>query len=133
MKLGDISIKAKLTWGFGIVLVLFLGSVIWAITGIGTIVHDAEESINGNKIRSLIEARVIDHLNWESQLSQFINDREKNKLNIGLDPRKCNLGKWYYSEERRRRGRARRGGGRSSCRSVLTNQLVCSKIFPKTK
>jgi len=101
MRLKDLSIKAKLTWGFGIVLALFLGGVVWAITGIGSIVGDAQESIEGNKIRSNIEARIIEHLNWGNNVSQFVTNDDVDEMNVGLDPRKCNLGKWYYGEERK--------------------------------
>lgn len=101
MRLKDLSIKAKLTWGFGTVLVLFMGSVIWAITGIGTIVHDAEKSINANQLRSLVEEKIIDHLNWGSEVSKFITDSEVNELDVEVDPEKCALGKWYNSDKRR--------------------------------
>ncbi len=101
MRLKDLSIKAKLTWGFGIVLALFLGSVIWAITGIGTIVQDAENSISGNKIRSLVEEKIIDHLNWGAQVARFITNKEVDELNVSEDFKNCALGKWYYSDKRR--------------------------------
>jgi len=100
MRLKDLSIKAKLTWGFGIVLVLFMGSVIWAITGIGTIVHNAGNTISGNQLRSMVEAKIIDHLNWGAKVSRFITDSEVNELDVSVDPQKCGLGKWYYSEQR---------------------------------
>ena len=102
MRIKDLSIKAKLSWGFGIVLALLLGSVVWAITGIGNIVQDAESSISGNKIRSLIEAKIIDHLNWGSEVSKLITDKEVDELNVGLDYKNCGLGKWYYSDKRRK-------------------------------
>ena len=101
MRLKDLSIKAKLTWGFGIVLVLFMGTVIWAITGIGNIVHDAENTINGNQIRSLIEKKIIEHMDWGAKVSRFITNKEVDELDVSEDYKQCGLGSWYYSEERK--------------------------------
>lgn len=96
----DLGLKWKFTVGFGLVLVLLLGLGAWSVQGIGGIVGDAEEVIEGNKLRAEFVQKVVDHLNWANTVSGFINDTSIKELTVQTDPRQCGFGKWYYGEGR---------------------------------
>lgn len=96
----DISLKWKFSIGFGLLLAMLL-TVGWrSISGIGGIVHDAEEVIEGNKLKGDFLQKIIDHLNWVNKVNAFLNDDRVTKLDVQTDPHKCGFGKWYYSEHR---------------------------------
>jgi methyl-accepting chemotaxis protein len=46
-------------------------------------------------LKSMLDARLIDHLNWIEQLSNSL--LTGNDFKGGLDPTTCAFGKWYYS------------------------------------
>lgn len=100
MRWRNFPIGLKLTIGFGIVLLLLLGSAAWAILGITDIVGNAQEVIGGNQLRGDLIAREVDHLNWANGLNSLITDDTVHELNVETDPRQCAFGRWYYSDER---------------------------------
>jgi methyl-accepting chemotaxis protein len=100
MKWKNIGLKGKFSIGFGLVLVLLAGLAVSSINGIGGIVGNASQVIEGNKLRANFTQRVVDHLNWSEQVSAYITDKNVTELNVQLDPHKCAFGKWYYSDER---------------------------------
>lgn len=94
----NIRLKKKLLLAFGVVI-LFLGIVvIWAIIGIIGIVDNAEEVINGNKLRTEINQRYIDHLIWANDLNNLLTNDEIHTLHIETNDRKCAFGEWYYGD-----------------------------------
>lgn len=101
MRWKDFKVGTKLSVGFGVVLVLLAGLVSWTVIGVGGIVASAEEVIVGNELRGSLVQREVEHLNWASSLGKFVNDDRIDELDIQLDYRECNLGKWYYGEGRR--------------------------------
>jgi methyl-accepting chemotaxis protein len=100
MRWKDFSLKAKFTLGFGSILVLLVAVGLWAVLGIGGIVHNAEEVIGGNKLRGVFVQRIVDHLNWAAKLNTFLTDKDVHTLDIQMNPRECGFGKWYYGEGR---------------------------------
>ena len=96
----NFKIFSKIILGFGIVLLILLVISSWSYVNINSMIDDSHEVIDGNKLRGNILQQEIDHLNWTNKLSQFINDDNINELSVQLDPKQCNLGKWYYSEAR---------------------------------
>lgn len=101
MKWKNLKLRTKLGIGFGFVLAL-LGTVVTiTIFGIGGIMDNAEEVIGGNKLRTEISQRVIDHLNWTENVSQYLNDDNVKNLNVETNPHNCAFGKWYYSDARK--------------------------------
>ncbi len=94
------TIGKKITFGFGLVLVALAVLAIWSVTGIGTIVKDAGEVIEGNKLKGEMTQKEVDHLNWVNQLTAFLNDKNVTDLTVQTDPKQCGFGKWYYSEAR---------------------------------
>ncbi|MCG8402926.1 MAG: methyl-accepting chemotaxis protein [Firmicutes bacterium] len=100
MRWRDVSVGIKLSIGFGLVLVLLIGSAVWSIFGVTDIVGNAEEVIHGNRLRGDLIAREVDHLNWASGLNTFITNDEIHELTVETDPTQCMFGRWYYSQER---------------------------------
>ena len=64
------------------------------------IVGNAEEVIEGNKLRGSLVQKEVDHLNWANRVSALLTDENVTELDVQLDPHQCAFGKWYYSEER---------------------------------
>ena len=100
MRWRDMSVGFKLSIGFGLVLILLIGSAMWSVAGVTDIVGNAEEVILGNKLRGDLIAREVDHLNWASGLNTFITNDEIHELTVETDPTQCMFGRWYYSQER---------------------------------
>ncbi len=96
----DMGLKSKFTVGFGVILLLLMVVGGWAVLGIGGIVKNAEEVIDGNKLRGEFTQRIVDHLNWVLSLNRYLDNDKVNELNIQLNPRECGFGKWYYGEGR---------------------------------
>ena len=90
----------KLGIGFGILVVLAAGVGGWAIHGISGIVGNAEEVIDGNKLRGDLVQKEVDHLNWAGKVNALLNDPNVTELDVQVDPKKCGFGQWYYGEGR---------------------------------
>lgn len=101
MKWKNLKLSAKLYIAFGLVIVLLIIVSVWSNNGIGGIVSDAEEVIDGNKLRTEITQKHVDHLKWASALNQFITDDNITELKVQTDPHKCAFGQWYYGEGRK--------------------------------
>ena len=96
------SLGRKIGAGFAVVLAL-LGTVAgWSLLGIGGIVTNATEVIEGNQLKALMVQKEVDHLNWAGQVSDLINNDEVTELAVETDPHKCAFGKWYYSDDRQK-------------------------------
>lgn len=91
----------KIGLGFAAVLLLLTIVAVWSIWGVGGIVTNAEEVIDGNKLRGEMAQKEVDHLNWANKVSELLTDDTVTELNVQVDPHKCAFGKWYYSESRR--------------------------------
>ncbi len=100
MKWKNLNLNKKFFLAFSIIIALLLASGYWAINGIGGIVNDANEVIGGNKLRSSLEAKYVDHLLWSNQLAKLLTDENTTELNVQTDPHKCAFGQWYYGEGR---------------------------------
>lgn len=100
MKWKDLKLGLKFAIGFGTIIVLLAVIALWSITGIGDITADAEEVIEGNKLRAGITQRLVDHLNWADEVHALLTDVHVTKLDVETDPHKCGFGEWYYGEGR---------------------------------
>jgi len=96
MKWKDIKLGRKFFISFGLVVSLLIVVGVWAISGIGGIVDNAEEVIDGNKLRTEIEHKYVQHLLWISEVNKLLTDDEITSLNVQTDHTKCDFGKWYY-------------------------------------
>ncbi|WP_031485938.1 methyl-accepting chemotaxis protein, partial [Maridesulfovibrio frigidus] len=96
----DLNLAYKFSIGFGSVILLLIVLGFFSVFGIGTIVHDSEEVIEGNKLRGDFVQKIVDHLNWANDVNSLLTDKNINTLDVQTDPHKCGFGKWYYSEAR---------------------------------
>ncbi len=96
----DCKLRVKFGVGFGVVLLLLVSLGAWSITGIGDIVTNAGEVIDGNKLRGNLIQAVVDHLKWTESVNELLTDDSIHSLDVQTDPHECAFGKWYYSEAR---------------------------------
>lgn len=97
----DLKLAYKLLTGFGLITVLLVVISIWGVNGVGVIVYDAKEVINGNEIRGEMVQKEVDHLNWVTALTGYLSNGGKDSLNIQTDAHLCGFGKWYYGDGRK--------------------------------
>lgn len=97
----DIRIQGKFVIGFGSIIVLLIIMSVISIFYIQQLIGNAGAVIDGNKLKSNIIQKEVDHLNWEASLSAYLNDSSTEELTIQTDPTKCAFGQWYYGEGRK--------------------------------
>ncbi len=100
MKWNDLKLSKKFFLAFGVIISLLLASGFWAIFGINGIVHNASEAIDGNKLRSDLEGKYVDHLIWAKEVNRLLTDNTVKELNVQTDHHLCAFGQWYYGEGR---------------------------------
>lgn len=101
MKWNNLKLGRKFLLSFGAVIVLLVIVAFWAIRGIGGIVGNAEEVIEGNKLRTELEKKYVQHLQWAQNVNRLLTDETVTKLNVQTNPHQCAFGKWYYGEGRK--------------------------------
>lgn len=97
----NLSIAKKLGAGFGVILILTTVISLVSTNGIGKVVHNANEVIDGNVMRGDIVTAEVAHLNWAKTISTFLSEHGEN-LDVQFDDHLCNFGKWLYGDERKR-------------------------------
>ena len=101
MKWNNLKLSRKFLFAFGIIISLLTTCGLWAIFGINGIVGNASEAIDGNKLRSDLEGKYVDHLIWAKELNKLLSDDSVTKLNVQTDHKQCAFGQWYYGEGRK--------------------------------
>ena len=96
----NMTLGMKIGGTVGIVLFFLSVMAIWSITGLGSVVKNASEVIDGNALKCHIVKRHIDHLQWAKKVNELLTDDEVSELTVQTDPHKCAFGKWYYRDER---------------------------------
>ena len=66
MRWKDVKLGGKFTIGFGLIIILLVVVAFWSIRGIQNIVGNAEEVIDGNQLRTNIEEKHVQHLQWHA-------------------------------------------------------------------
>lgn len=100
MKWNNLTLGRKFFIAFTVVLLLIVFLTIESILGIGNIISGAGNFAESSKNKEDIIKRHVDHLVWTKKLNEFITNDEVKELNVELDPHKCALGRWYYSDKR---------------------------------
>jgi len=101
MSWSKLTIGKRIALGFGVVLALLCVAGILSFTGVGGIVHNAEDVIQGNKLDGTLAQKELDHLNWANKVNALLNDDKVTKLAVQTDPHKCAFGKWLYGDGRK--------------------------------
>ena len=96
-----LTVGKQITLGFSVVMVLLAVLGLTSFTGVSGIVQNAVSMITGGEIKGEMEQREIDHLNWASGLTKYMNDPDVKELTVQTDDHKCGLGKWLYGEGRK--------------------------------
>ena len=102
MKWNNLRISRKLLIGSGVNLALLIAVGVLSIVGLTNTVSDGITVSDGNELRGELLQREVDHLNWASKVSAFINDDTIHELTVQLDHTQCGFGKWYYGEGRKK-------------------------------
>lgn len=92
----------KIGTGFGLMLALVALLAGWAVFGLNNVVQNSEVVVNGNRLKTSMVQREVDHLKWAAQVNAFLFETEATELTVQTDPHKCALGAWYYGEDRAR-------------------------------
>jgi methyl-accepting chemotaxis protein len=95
------TIGKKIGVGFAVVLFLLLVLGILSYLGVHSIVENATEVIDGNKLNGELAQKEVDHLNWMNKVSALLSDDKVTSLNVETDDHKCGFGKWLFGEGRR--------------------------------
>jgi methyl-accepting chemotaxis protein len=101
MNWGSLTIGRRIAIGFSVVLLLLCLAGALSYLGVGDIVGDAKQVIDGNKLDGILAQREVDHLNWANAVNALITDENVTQLKVQTDPKKCGFGKWYYGEGRK--------------------------------
>ena len=94
-----LGMKMAVLSGSILALLILLGS--WGIFGLTHVVKNGIMVAEGNKLRSEILQREVDHLNWAQKVSDYLTNDNVKELDVQIDPTKCGFGKWYYGEGRK--------------------------------
>ena len=97
----NLTIGKKITVGFGIVLVMLTAVGLLCFTGVGSIVGNATQVIEGNKLDGVLAQREVDHLNWANRVNELLTNDSITALNVETDHHKCGFGKWLFGEGRK--------------------------------
>ena len=97
----DLKLGRKFFISFGLIITLLIIVAVWATNGIGGIVSNAGEVIEGNKLRTDLEHKYVQHLQWASNVCALLTDDDITKLDVQTDPHKCEFGVWYYGAGRK--------------------------------
>ncbi len=96
----NMTIGKKIAMGFGIVIILLVILGILSFTGVGGIVKNATEVIDGKALDGELAQKEVDHLNWIGEVNKLLTDPAISELTVQTDHTKCGFGKWLYGEER---------------------------------
>ncbi|MBF0199965.1 MAG: CZB domain-containing protein [Desulfamplus sp.] len=102
MGLKDMTIGRRIAAGFGIVITLLVILGVMSFTGVGSIVDNASEVIEGNALDAELTQKEVDHLNWAGEINRLLTDANVNTLHVETDHTQCQFGKWLYGEGRKR-------------------------------
>ncbi len=101
MNRNDLTVGKQIAIGFGVTLTL-LGVVgLLSYNGVGGIVKNAGQVIEGNKLDANLAQKEVDHLNWANKVNALLTDENVTGLDVQTDHRLCAFGKWLYGEGRR--------------------------------
>ncbi|WDP89593.1 MAG: CZB domain-containing protein [Desulfobacter sp.] len=97
----DLTIGKRIGFGFGIVVLLLIVQGILSFSGVGGIVDNADEVIDGKALDGILAQREVDHLNWANAVNELISDDSVHTLDVETDHTQCGFGKWLYGEGRK--------------------------------
>lgn len=97
----EMTIGKRIGLGFGCILVFLLVLGGLSFTGVGSIVKNASEVIDGKALDGILAQKEVDHLNWACAVNKLITDETVHTLSVQTDHTKCAFGKWLYGDSRK--------------------------------
>ncbi|MFO7749538.1 MAG: methyl-accepting chemotaxis protein [Desulfobacteraceae bacterium] len=101
MKWNRLTIGQKIAFGFAITLILLCTVGVLSYTGVGSIVTNAGQVIDGNKLDGNLAQKEVDHLNWANRVNALLTDESVTRLDVETDDHQCGFGKWLYGQGRK--------------------------------
>ncbi|MEH0019404.1 MAG: methyl-accepting chemotaxis protein [Desulfobacter sp.] len=101
MSWNDLTIGKKISLGFGIVTILLVILGTLSYIGVGGIVENASEVIDGKALDGELAQKEVDHLNWIGKVNSLLTDNLVNELDVQTDHTQCGFGKWLYGQGRK--------------------------------
>ncbi len=97
----NMTIGKKIATGFGLIIILLiiLGTI--SFTGVGGIVKNASEVIDGTALDGELAQKEVDHLNWIMDVNKLISNDTVHTLHVQTDHTQCGFGKWLFGEGRK--------------------------------
>lgn len=92
-------IRAKLTVGFGLLLVALIGLAIFVFLRLEVIRDLSKEIDEDRSLQLRMIERVVDHLVWFGQVKSSLLAEQYENLSVQLDEKVCRLGQWMNSPE----------------------------------
>jgi len=99
MNWSSMTIRKRISLGFGLVLALLVGLALSSYLGFGRIEGNSDVVIKGVQLDAELAQREVDHLNWVGKVTAALLSGST-ELAVETDPHKCGFGKWYYGEGR---------------------------------
>jgi len=97
----ELTIGKRIGVGFGCVLILLVVIGFLSFSGVGGIVKNASEVIDGKALDGVLAQKEVDHLNWAGAVNKLITDETVHTLDVETDHTKCEFGKWLYGDGRK--------------------------------
>jgi methyl-accepting chemotaxis protein len=97
----NLTIGKMVAFGFGVVLVLLSVVGFLSYIGVGGIVTNAGQVIDGNKLDGILAQKEVDHLNWSNKVNALLTNDKVTTLQVETDDHKCGFGEWLYGEGRK--------------------------------
>ena len=96
MKWKNLTIGKKITFGFTLIIMSIICLI--SYTGVGGIVKNASQVIDGNKLDGNLAQKEVDHLNWANKVNALLTDETITQLDVQIDDHKCSFGKFIYGD-----------------------------------
>jgi methyl-accepting chemotaxis protein len=97
----NMTIGKKIGTGFGVIIILLIVLAAISFTGVGGIVKNASEVIDGTALDGELAQKEVDHLNWIMDVNKLLTDDTIHALHVQTDHTKCGFGKWLYGDGRK--------------------------------
>ncbi len=101
MRWRDIPVLAKLSVGFGIILLGCLLALGYNYSALSDIRSAVAGLLRGNMHQINLFKAENAHHQWAAKVANYLIDGGKTSLNLVTDGRQCDFGQWFYSKERR--------------------------------
>ena len=101
MNFNRLTVGKRIGAGFGVVILFLILIGGLAFTGVGGIVKNASEVIDGKALDGILAQREVDHLNWVNAVNELISNEAVHELNVQTDHTQCGFGKWLYGDGRK--------------------------------